>query len=294
MTFDEYQIQASETDQRRKDGTDDKIVPLLGLAGEAGQLLSEYKKHLRDGDAHRLFNERVAEELGDLLWYVSTVAGRFGLSLDDVATGNLRKTQQRWGVPLRSQALDLFGFYDDGFPSEERLPRQFEVQISDTVENGSVKMRATINGTQVGNSLTDNAYSSDGYRFHDVFHFGFAAGLGWSPVTRSNLKCKRKSDPRTDEVEDGGRAIAIEEGISAIVFDYAKRHQFLYGVSSLDYDLLKLIKSNTASLEVGSRTVGDWELAIFNSYDVWREVTRSFGGIITVDLIARRLSYRPG
>lgn len=293
MTFDEYQLQAAETDQKQKEGVDEKIVPLLGLAGEAGQLLSEYKKHLRDGDAHRLFNERVAEELGDLLWYVSTVASRFGLSLDDVATGNLRKTHQRWGAQSAVQSLDLFGFYDDGFPPEEQLPRQFEVHISDTEENGSVKMRATIADRQVGNSLTDNAYSSDGYRFHDVFHFGFAAGLGWSPVTRSNLKCKRKSDPRTDEVEDGGRAIAIEEGISAIVFDYAKRHQFLDGVTSLDYDLLKLIKSNTASLEVGTRTVGDWELAIFNSYEVWREVMARKGGVITVDLIARRLSYRP-
>jgi len=43
---------------------------LLGLAGEAGTLLSEYKKHLRDGDAHQLHKERVAEELGDLLWYL--------------------------------------------------------------------------------------------------------------------------------------------------------------------------------------------------------------------------------
>ena len=293
MTFDEYQGQASETDQKQKEGIDDKIVPLLGLAGEAGQLLSEYKKHLRDGDAHRLFNERVAEELGDLLWYVSTVASRFGLSLDDIATGNLRKTHQRWGAQSLPQSLELFGFYDDSFPREEQIPRLFEVQISDTVESGSVKMRATIEGIQVGNLLTDNAHSSDGYRFHDVFHFGFAAGLGWSPVTRSNLKRKRKSDPRTDEVEDGGRAIAIEEGISAIVFDYAKRHKFLDGVSSLDYDLLKLIKSNTASLEVGTRTVGDWELTIFNSYQVWREVMKHSGGIITVDLIARRLSYRP-
>ena len=40
------------------------IVPLLGLAGEAGGLLSEYKKYLRDGAAHRLFKERVGEELG--------------------------------------------------------------------------------------------------------------------------------------------------------------------------------------------------------------------------------------
>jgi len=37
---------------------------LLGLAGEAGGLLSEYKKFLRDGSAHKLFKQRVGEELG--------------------------------------------------------------------------------------------------------------------------------------------------------------------------------------------------------------------------------------
>ena len=57
------------------------IVPMLGLAGETGQLLSEYKKHLRDGEAHRLFKERVSEELGDLLWYIANVASKFDLTL---------------------------------------------------------------------------------------------------------------------------------------------------------------------------------------------------------------------
>ncbi len=292
MTFDEYQVRAKETDQVPGEGHDQKIVPLLGLAGEAGQLLSEYKKHLRDGDAHRLFNERVAEELGDLLWYVSTVATKFGLQLEDVAAGNIRKTHARWGHEARSATLDLFRFFDDEYSAGERLPRYFEVQISDTVEKGSVKMRAFINGTQVGDPLTDNAYSSDGYRFHDIFHFGFAAGLGWSPVTRKNLGCKRKSNPKTDEVEDGGRATAIEEGLSAIIFDYAKEHQFLEGIKALDYDLLKLIKSNTESLEVGRRSVGDWERTIINAYEVWREVTRGKGGTVVVDLENRRLSHR--
>jgi|SRR5579863_9461270 len=291
MTFDEYQMKAKETDQVPGSGDEQKIVPLLGLAGEAGQLLSEYKKFLRDGDAHRLFKERVAEELGDLLWYISTVATKFDLHLEDIAVGNIKKTHARWGHD-RSATLELFQFLDDSYPPAERLPRHFEVQISETIENGSVKMRAFTDGKQVGDALTDNAYSSDGYRFHDIFHFGFAAGLCWSPVTRKTLGRKRKSNPKTDEVEDGGRATAIEEGLSAIIFDYAKQHQFLKGITTLDYDLLKLIKSNTQSLEVGRRTEGDWERTIINMYEVWREVTRSKGGTVIVDLDNRRLSYK--
>jgi NTP pyrophosphatase (non-canonical NTP hydrolase) len=292
MTFEEYQARAKETDQAPGEGHDQKIIPLLGLAGEAGELLSEYKKHLRDGDAHRLFSERVAEELGDLLWYISTVATKFGLQLEDVATKNICKTYARWGHEACSATSGLFRFFDDDYPVNERLPRYFEVKISDTVEHESVKMRAFINGKQIGDPLTDNAYSSDGYRFHDIFHFGFAAGLAWSPVTRRNLQCKRKSNPKTDEVEDGGRATAIEEGLSAIIFDYAKQHRFLEDIKALDYDLLKLIKRNTESLEVGRRSVGDWERTIINSYEVWRDVARNKGGTVIVDLETRRLTYR--
>jgi hypothetical protein len=68
MDLNSYQTIAKQTDQvpARGDVTigTDIIVPLLGLAGETGELLSEYKKQLRDGDSHQLFRERVAEELG--------------------------------------------------------------------------------------------------------------------------------------------------------------------------------------------------------------------------------------
>src|SRR3546814_845391 len=66
MDFDRYQKEALRTDRvPARQGSDDVlslIVPMLGLAGETGQLLSEYKKHLRDGEAHRLFKERVRSE----------------------------------------------------------------------------------------------------------------------------------------------------------------------------------------------------------------------------------------
>ena len=97
MDFDSYQKDALRTDRvPAGDDIASLIVPMLGLAGETGQLLSEYKKHLRDGDAHRLFKERVWEELGDLLWYVSNVASKFDLSLSDIAAANLVKVGHRW------------------------------------------------------------------------------------------------------------------------------------------------------------------------------------------------------
>ncbi|WP_206540680.1 MazG nucleotide pyrophosphohydrolase domain-containing protein [Xanthomonas hortorum] len=39
----------------------------------------------------------MAEELGDLLWYVGNVAAKFDLKLEDIAQANLKKTRDRWG-----------------------------------------------------------------------------------------------------------------------------------------------------------------------------------------------------
>jgi NTP pyrophosphatase (non-canonical NTP hydrolase) len=290
MDLNAYQQQAQETDRVPEHGGSrigiDLVVPLLGLAGETGELLSEYKKHLRDGDAHRLFKERVAEELGDLLWYVANVAAKFDLKLDEIADGNLRKTRDRWGKEDSSELV-----LDAACPDHERLPRQFEVELTEVVVHGKTKIRTFVNGEPMGNDLTDNAYDPDGYRFHDVFHLAYAAVLGWSPVIRKLLNRKRKSDDQTDEVEDGGRALVIEEGVAALVFDYAKGHQWLDNISDLDYQLLRTIKGITSHLEVKARAMGEWQQAILLGYRVWREVSRNNGGRIRVDLDSRSMSY---
>lgn len=82
LTLAEYQRQATETDQRPENAEEGLVIALLGLVGEAGSLLTEYKKWLRDGEAHRGFKSQVSEELGDLLWYLATIATRSGLSLE--------------------------------------------------------------------------------------------------------------------------------------------------------------------------------------------------------------------
>ena len=66
-------------------------------------------------------------------------------------------------------------------------------------------------------------------RFHDVFHLANAAILHWSPVFRALIRQKRKSDPKIDEVEDGGRATVVEEGLTAWIFSYAKGLNFFEG-----------------------------------------------------------------
>src|ERR1700689_3794564 len=95
MKFSEYQEQALRTDKAPTapgmSADAGRLIPLLGLAGEAGQLVAEYKKRLRDGPGHVLFVDKVAEELGDILWYVANLASKYDLNLDEIAKQNLHK-----------------------------------------------------------------------------------------------------------------------------------------------------------------------------------------------------------
>ena len=284
MELNEYQRLANQTDQQPETGSFEAdprsiLVPLLGLAGEVGELLGEHKKWIRDGDSYKLFPDRVREELGDLLWYLSNVADKHGLTLEDVATHNLDKTQRRWHPstcnPVRPS------LFDEGFPSKERFPRQMDVSIDSEAPGRIVTL---INGRKCGDPLRDNRYEDDGYRFHDIFHLSYASVLGWSPTLRALLRCKRKSDPKIDEVEDGGRAIVIEEGIAAMVFSYAERRNFLEGAESVNYELLRTIKDMTSHLEVSRRTEGDWERAIMTGFRIWRQVRAKGKGHLMADL----------
>jgi NTP pyrophosphatase (non-canonical NTP hydrolase) len=84
MDFNTYQELAKKTD--RKPATEKgTMISLLGLAGEAGELLTEYKKLLRDGTSHTQFSDRFTEELGDVLWYLANLATKFGFSLQEIA-----------------------------------------------------------------------------------------------------------------------------------------------------------------------------------------------------------------
>jgi len=291
MELNEYQERARETEQKVTVEGSDVMVPILGLAGEVGELLNEYKKKLRDGDAHTRFPDRVSEELGDILWYVAETATKFGLELEDIANRNLTKTRARWGHS--NENWTLFGAhpFDAQFPKNERFARKFVTDFRQWVESGVVKTRVFVNGEQMGQDLTDNAHQPDGYRFHDVFHLACAAVLGWSPVSRRNLGIKRKSNPKVDEVEDGGRAIVTEEGISALVFAYADDHNALEGVKAVDYDLLKAIRIMTARFEVSVCTTGEWERAIIMGYRVWQQVEKNQGGKVECDLDQRTIRY---
>ena len=289
MDFDEYQKLADLTDQfADKREQNDLILPLLGLSGEIGTLLSEFKKHIRDKESYEGFNERAQEELGDVLWYLANLATRLDLSLSKIAAMNLRKTEERW--PISGKEKEAINFFDSEYPITEQLPRVLKLQIKGEAGSRSVSMTILPEDKKIGAPITDNAYQDDGYRYHDVFHLAHMAVLRWSPVMRGFLQCKRKSDARIDEVEDGARAGIIEELIVAYVYNNAVTRKYYEGIKHLDTELLSNIKRLVSGFEVAACRTQDWENAIKQGYDAFRHLRVKGSGIFEVDLESRLLN----
>lgn len=81
----------------------------LGLAGESGEIADHVKKVMFHGhpldDATR---EKIAKEIGDILWYCAMGARGLGLGLSEIATMNVEKLKKR---------------YPEGFSTENSLNR---------------------------------------------------------------------------------------------------------------------------------------------------------------------------
>lgn len=86
MRFDDYQSSALTTAIYPQSA---KIIyPAMGMCAEAGEVANKVKKIIRDGKMDR---EAIADELGDVLWYVAVLASDLGYSLSDIADKNIQK-----------------------------------------------------------------------------------------------------------------------------------------------------------------------------------------------------------
>ena len=248
---------------------------LLELGTAAAALL---RISARDTRAHDLLRE---------FWARYTAALQAAdIDLDTVVTRNLRKACGRFLEPDPS-TLPTF---DEAFPPDERLPEIFEITIR---QRPSGQTYLQWNGVFIGDALTDNIADSDDYRYHDVFHLAHAAILHWSPTFRSLIKRKRKTDPQIDEAQDGGRAIVVEEGLTAWIFSRAKQLDFFERQTSLSFDLLKTVQQFVRGYEVEKCSLNLWEKAILRGYEVFRQVRATSGGVIVGDRGARTIEYRP-
>jgi NTP pyrophosphatase (non-canonical NTP hydrolase) len=379
LTLNGYQSRAVKTDRTKKVGNGFDL-PVLGLFGEAGSLLSEVKKKQRDSRSYLGYESSVVEEMGDALWYLAVIADHAGLSLatiaawtesngqhpiaessdvgfltlqpqpalpfnaptiafertllhlagavgrlaeasaqggleanlgalaghlesifkilvaaaneagitlDQAATRNLEKASDRW--PENRVFSTLF---DDEFPVEEQIPRSLSIEIFErTAKNGKTYVVQRCNGIYIGDRLTDNIMKPDDYRFHDAFHYAYAAILGWSPVTRALFRLKRKSETQVDEGQDGARAILIEEGVATYVFAEAKQLEFFEGqkAGDLGFTFLKSVRQFVRGYESEACPLWLWEDAILKGNEAFRFLKKHRRGRLVLDLSNRTL-----
>ena len=100
MEFNEYQEKAKKYDLAK--ATSDLKAPgfiekVLGLTGEAGETADKFKKILRDKDGAMSDEDKgaVVKELGDVMWYVASIARYLDVPLSEVAKNNLEKLESR-------------------------------------------------------------------------------------------------------------------------------------------------------------------------------------------------------
>ena len=94
MNMNDYQLSA----MRPANGMDKRypmiLNGVLGLNGESGECADIVKKHLFQG--HELDEKHLAEELGDVLWYIAVTAFSIGYDLDEIAQINVSKLLKRY------------------------------------------------------------------------------------------------------------------------------------------------------------------------------------------------------
>ncbi|WP_272992275.1 MULTISPECIES: nucleoside triphosphate pyrophosphohydrolase family protein [Spongiibacter] len=208
------------------------------------------------------------------------------LAFSEVARSNMRKAR---GAFLEPSPEDLIDF-DSDFEKEEQLPREFAIRVN---ERASGRSYLQWNEVFIGDPLTDNIADLDGYRFHDVFHLAHAAILHWSPVVRALIKHKRKSKPEYDENQDSGRAIVVEEGLTAWLFSKAKELDFFEGHNRVSLGILKTVNEFVVGYEVSKCPLKLWERAILDGYTVFRQLKAAQGGWIVGNRENRTIHYEP-
>ena len=106
MEMNEYQKLAQRTSSHQL--LSSKIENgILGLCGESGECADLYKKYIYQG--HAFDREAMKIELGDVLWYCAELAAGLGVTLEEVAAGNIEKLRKR---------------YPDGFATERSVNRE--------------------------------------------------------------------------------------------------------------------------------------------------------------------------
>jgi NTP pyrophosphatase (non-canonical NTP hydrolase) len=96
MTPNQYQTAALQT-AIYPDMGQNFIYPVLGLAGESGEVAEKAKKIIRDkgGELTNEDRKNIALELSDVCWYVAVLAFELDYTLEEIMQMNLDKLASR-------------------------------------------------------------------------------------------------------------------------------------------------------------------------------------------------------
>ncbi len=100
MQINDYSQQAISTMLTGHDVTDldaKLLSQVFGLVGESGEVAEKFKKLIRDkqGKMSDEDKQEIVKELGDILWYINSIANLLDSSLEEVAQKNLDKVLSR-------------------------------------------------------------------------------------------------------------------------------------------------------------------------------------------------------
>lgn len=100
MEINDYQKKSRETAAYPRMGNN-FIYPVLGLAGETGEVVEKIKKLMRNDGVETpdtvspLKRDEIVKEMGDVLWYLAQLATELGVELNTVAEKNIEKLASR-------------------------------------------------------------------------------------------------------------------------------------------------------------------------------------------------------
>ena len=166
MDFVTYQKEVRKYDSTKNMGV---LIPLMGLCGEIGGINSILKKRYRDRSSYSNFSTDLREELGDALWYLSSICSHLKVKLEAVANLNLRKTRS---APLTHTCKNFLDY-----------------QTLVTKANKSKKMLSCLSGISKNSASLFKIYTEekDAKKDSKDFRQGMAKGVGDSLWYLANI-----------------------------------------------------------------------------------------------------------
>ena len=251
ITVAEFEGQAAATDQL---DISDSQTPLLGLVGEFGSLVSALKKKRRDTDAFFGYHEAVVEELGDVFWYISTVALRGGTSLAE----NLAC------VTGSSTAAEALHFDDLVASSDIANQRELELSLLRLASEAGDLAKRFVEG-----AYRDNVLALRGDLVKLLRPLIQAAAAAEVSLEEAALNNMRKTEDRWPT--DQRFPTPQDEGL----------------------DLLKSVKQFVRGYEAERLPMWRWESAILQGYTVFRELREKRSGAVVADMDKRHIWFEP-